>query len=296
MDAVLPLTAADLPRAEQILLPSLLRHYRDLGRLLVVCPSGDLVAMSARLHHHRVQVIDEATLVPEFAVCDRLGLPKVGGWFRQQLVKLAIAPRIQSDFVLTLDADVIALSDFGDADCIRHGRAIRHRHSKDSNPQWLDWAARVLDLPALDYQPGVTPAFLSRSVLIELADYIAKNVRPVSARFRAGTWLGRLSPRWRVDTWRGRLITSLPWTEYSLYDTFLAGTGRFSSVHTEPTDTLLLANSVWEPPHFVDWRPLTRDQEDRKILFSVVQSRVVADVAAVLARLSSSRPADRLSG
>ncbi len=296
MDAVLPLTSADLDRAEQILVPSLLRHYRDLGRLLVVCPPRDLVAISTRLQHPRIRVLDEATLVPEFAACDRLGLPKVSGWFRQQLVKLAIAPHLQSDFVLTLDADVIALSDFADADCIQHGRAIRHRHSKDSNPQWLDWAARVLGLPELDYQPGVTPAILSRSALLELGDYISRRPHPTSARFRVGVWLGRLSPRWHVDTWRGRLIASLPWTEYSLYDTFLAGTGRFSSVHSEPTDTLLLANSVWEAPDFADWRPLPRDQQGRKILFSVVQSRIVADVAAVLARLSPSRPAARLGG
>lgn len=179
MDAVLPVTAASCARAVAFLLPSLRRHYRDLDTLWVASPAADQAAVTALVQpampEFRVRFCADEELVPEFRIHERLGFPRVGGWYRQQLVKLAFAEHVTSEFYLVLDDDLLAVSDFGDHDCLPAGRALRgqdragHRarnlppDSPSNLDVWLTWSARVLQCEPLDYQPDVTPCILARS-------------------------------------------------------------------------------------------------------------------------------------
>src|SRR5690606_42105927 len=54
------------------------------------------------LHDALPILLSEDALVPE------LREHRARGWYRQQLIKLAIAERVASDYYLTFDADVVA--------------------------------------------------------------------------------------------------------------------------------------------------------------------------------------------
>jgi hypothetical protein len=302
MDAVLPVTAASCARAVAFLLPSLRRHYRDLETLWVASPGADLGAVKALVQPaapgFRVRFCADEDIVPEFHLHERLGFPRVGGWFRQQIVKLAFAEHVTSEFYLILDDDLLAVSDFGDVDCLPEGRALRgqdragHRarqiapDSPDNLDIWLTWSGRVLQCPPLDYQPDVTPSILSRAAVRQLAGWLEEHCRPGAARWKLGALFGRLTGTRGLRSWRGRLLASLPWTEYTLYDTFLVRHGDFGAYHREPTDTLLLGNAAWNLQQFERWRPRPTDDHGRRLLFNLVASRSGPAIEAVAARLA----------
>ena len=273
MDAVLPLVAADCERARSNLLPSLERFYADLGTLWVICPERDVAAIRTALGRAHVEVLDERALVPEFEAARRLGFRPVNGWFKQQLVKLAAADLVRSEFFLTLDADVFAVAAWGDADVIRGARALRQKDKLEYYPEWLAWAGRVLRTPALDYQPGLTPAILARAALHRLAAWAERELAPEAKRWRLSRVTGLLGVKWDLRSWRGRLLANLPWTEYGLYDTFLVRERLFDTFHFLPEDTLLLGNGVWQAAAFDRWQPRDRDEQGRRLLFNLVQSR-----------------------
>src|SRR5947209_7468539 len=111
IDAVLPLLADDIPRA-QLLARSLARFFPELGTCWVVTPRKDLEAVSAAFPSSPYRVVAEDELIPElrpgssfFRVASMLGAQGYVGWYVQQLVKLAAADIVSGDFYLTLDSD-----------------------------------------------------------------------------------------------------------------------------------------------------------------------------------------------
>src|SRR5215813_6569601 len=124
IEAILPLTARDLPRA-RILLASLRRHALGLRRLWVVCPPADGAQLSRELASGAAPwttcVLPETELAPELAYASWFR-----GWYRQQLLKLAIAERIGTPNYLTLDADVICVRRVTPEDLAPHGKGLCH--------------------------------------------------------------------------------------------------------------------------------------------------------------------------
>jgi hypothetical protein len=303
MDAVLLLTADSCRRVAKFLLPSLQRHYHDLGTLWVVSPHRDVAAVRREVEGAetglRHSFLSDEEVVPELVLHQRLGFPRVSGWYRQQLVKLAIVDRISGDFYLTLDDDMFAVTDFGDPDCIAANRALRsqdragHRArilppgSPSNLDDWLTWSAEVLQCAPLDYQPEVTPSIFSCAAVRQLAGWLESNARPAARRWRVSAIASAIVATRGLRTWRGRLLALLPWTEYTLYDTFLVRHGDFVAYHREPTDTLLLGNAVWLVPQFENWRPRASDDSGRRLLFNLVASRSGITVEEVAARLKS---------
>src|ERR1019366_8238527 len=195
-------------RAAAFLLPSLRRHYRDLGALWVVSPRRDGAIVRAEVEGAktglRLCFLADEEVVPELILHERLGFPRVGGWYRQQLVKLAIVDRIAGDFYLTLDDDMFAVTDFGDADCIAAGRALRsqdrvgHRtrnlppDSPENLDGWLTWSAGILHCAPLDYQPDVTPSILACAAVRHLAAWLEAHAQPAARRWLISAIASRL--------------------------------------------------------------------------------------------------------
>lgn len=276
IDAVLPLTAGDVERA-RILLRSLERFFVDLGTCWVVAPDADLDVIRTAVHDRRCRVVAESAVIPELGFYNwmrrtvgRSHAP-VPGWHVQQLVKLAIADRIDSPFYLTLDADVICTRTVRFADLIQDGRAIADRHPHDIHAQWYGWAERVLGRRRSGWTHGVTPALLSRAAVLLLQRCLEGRVHPVLRG------LARLMPRSSLPAailagWRSYLLRNLPWTEYALYNTFLEATGRYTDYHIDGGRTRLYGNSVWQKDQFPSWDPGKSFLGDRTFFFSVVQS------------------------
>jgi hypothetical protein len=277
LDAVLPLTTGDVERA-QILFRSLERFFEPLHTCFVVAPDHDLAAVRRRVPRERYSVLGESEVIPEiayFRVTARLRGklrvvgPPIHGWFVQQLVKLAIAPRIGTAFYLTLDADVFCVRPTRYRDLVREGRALVQT-SPPNHPEWNDDAERVLGLPRSGRQYAVTPAVLSRDAVTALARHLEGRVPPRLQRLAARA----PHPRVRdvLASWRSFLLRNLPWTEYAVYHTFLEQTGLFDAYHVLGGDDAIYANVVWMESQFEDWNADAIFHGDGGPCFSAVQS------------------------
>ena len=280
MDAVLPLRRHDLERSK-VLLCSLDRFFAGLGRVFVVVPDADhnLVERELRPTSPRVQkrVVAETEIVPELGTYRR-----VGGWYKQQLIKLAISEHIASDFYLTLDADVVATRPVSPADLVRDGRALMHVLEEDLHPLWYTRTATLLDRPMrrTGVVHNVTPAVLAREGVMELARHFdarwrsrhyARGGRQVRQRWARLCYASRSE----FAAWRLFLVSALPWTEYALYYSFLEAYDRFSAYHIEhPVCLYDIERSVWHPTHvpFETWSPEALFRGRGPPFFAVFQS------------------------
>ena len=287
LDAVLPLTARDSERAS-ILARSLERHFSGLGTLWAVTPDADCAALQRVLGAFSIpgelRVIPETELVPELAHAR----PWLRGWYRQQLVKLAIAARIQTDNYLTLDADVICVRPVTPAALAPDGRGLCHVLADTSHDAWYRGSSELLGLPCL---PGgtlhnLTPAILNREAVLDLQRHLCE--RAVHGIYRRGLRglrqrallkLQRRRPA-AADAWRLYLIAGTPWTEYTLYYTFLEASDRFERYHARSEFCIYaVEGSIWRPgrQRFEDWEPKALFEGEGPPYFALVQS--IADIA-----------------
>ncbi|HLV67074.1 MAG TPA: DUF6492 family protein [Polyangiaceae bacterium] len=289
LDAVLPLTLRDAPRA-RILLRSLERFCPVLGRLFLVTRAGDVASIERSLGAEflpgKLEVLSEDALVPE------LSAHRARGWYRQQLIKLAIAERVESDYYLTLDADVVATRPITLERLLPSGRAPctllpgEHR----------DWyAATEKLLGTRGAHPGklhsVTPALLAREGVRALTESLDRRFR--ERRFSPGMrglrqrWLA-LRARGRGEPWRLFLLGGLPWTEYALYYTFLEASGEFERFHVLSDVPIYdVRHSVWyrDREQFPSWDPAPLFAGEGPPFFVVIQSNTGLDPALVSERL-----------
>jgi len=273
LDAVLPLTLADADRA-RILFRSLERFFEPLRLCLVVVPDAEADALRREVPGGgRYLVVAESLLVPELPWHQALGRLRARvrtgapahGWHVQQLVKLAAADLVATPFFLTLDADVICVRPTTIDDLVVEGRAVA-QITPPHHPEWNDAAAEILGLPRSGRQHGVTPAVLARDGVRALARHLEE---------RAG------------EPWRRHLLRRLPWTEYSLYGTFLEGVGRWDDLHVDGGETALYGNGVWIHGQWPDWDPAGFVGDPAAPPFAVVQSATRIGAGEIEARVGS---------
>jgi hypothetical protein len=154
-------------------------------------------------------VINEEDLLP--ALRD---FPKCGGWYRQQLIKLAAANLVNTEFFLTLDADVILCKPLRLEDLVRSGRALLHPADRHKHTNWWRGSSQVLGVSANLSMPGmsVTPAVLSQTLCQRL--------------------FSRLTERY-WQHWASVLMqrTDMVWTEYTLYYLIAEHAGLIEKFH-----------------------------------------------------------------
>jgi hypothetical protein len=222
ISAVLPLKASgsydvnDLKRAH--ILFSSLQHFAAPGlisELFVIVPSAEIELVEQEYscwQSLNIKVMAEDHLIPELKK-----YPKMRGWRKQQLLKIAIANLVENDFYLTLDADVICLKPLEENKLIVDGKALLQYEPRSQHPKWWKSSARILNMSP-DVGPKnlgmtVTPALLSRTLSQKL-------MRELSANKVAEDWADVLcslhDPANIKNWWIGRYL-KLKWTEYSLY-------------------------------------------------------------------------------
>jgi hypothetical protein len=280
----MPLKAADLDRYLRLQRPTFERFYGDLGVTRIITPSADRRAIRAATRHlPGIKVLDERMVVPELLL-RRWISAHTSNWYIQQLVKLAAVARCRAPFVLVLDADVFAVQDVTDRDLVVDGRALRPTTPASAHPDWIAWAAGVLDLAPLDYSAKVTPGVLAPEAVRLLAQHIQRTVVPTGRLVRTAARIPGV--RTLIPSWRTRLLGALPWTEYQLYDTYLVRSGRFEQFHRYTTDPVFTGNSVWEIAAFGDWHA-GPSRAGAEYFFSVVQSSTGVAVETVEAKLEA---------
>lgn len=235
------------------LLRSFVKYFNqsDLLEFFVVCPDREVSCASALLSSiitdPRYKVIGELNVCPDIkeAIDPKTG--KVDGWRAQQLVKLAMAAYVSSEFYVTLDSDILCVRPFSYSSLSRDGKAITNIETlADYHRLYTkSFAERESRIKATRYQIsaevigyqrprtsigrfyGETPVVLCTKSVRELTKYL-------DARFQR---------RWSLA-----LALTGCWTEYTLYFQFLEVTGQLQNVclFGGCNSVLDLERSVWQ--------------------------------------------------
>jgi hypothetical protein len=217
LDACLPLLRKDYERF-LLLDRSLKAHLPDLRTCWVVVADSEYDELKG-CFEKPYQVIPESLLAPEIDEFRRLAFPRTEdrqrrhllGWYIQQIAKLAIAERVETTFYLTLDADVQCIRPTRYDELVRDGRAVVNTEPEDWHPAWYRRAEQILGYQRSGVNYGVTPSLLNRDGVLRLQGYL----------FERGA----------AENWRLYLMRNTPWTEYTLYHTFLEGAGLWDRYH-----------------------------------------------------------------
>jgi hypothetical protein len=279
LDAVLPLVVKDLERVA-LLRESMDRFAGDISTCWVVAPDDQLAQITESFaRYERWQVVGEAEVLGRrrrvrFAEFPGGSRQRRGNWYLQQIVKLAACSRSEARYCVTLDADVIALRPIKERDIAPEGRAVtQFEPLPQAHPHWYDGSARVLGMPRSPWHHAVTPAVLSPEVCRSLIAYLDARRGPLTR------------------DWISYLMRRTPWSEYSLYNTYLEGVGGFDRYHVRVEGPVLYGDAVWSLEDFAGWSGGWISGHEP--LFTLVQSTTGLSVDQVRSRLRDGQPADR---
>ncbi|MBJ92415.1 MAG: hypothetical protein CL577_07415 [Alteromonadaceae bacterium] len=292
ISAVLPLKACgsydvnDLKRAH-ILFTSLSTFMAPglISELFIVVPEQEVELVKqeyARWQALNIIVLSEDELLPEFK-----RYPKMRGWRKQQLVKIAIADKVANEFYLTLDADVVCLKPLTEQQLIVDGKALLQYEQRAQHPKWWRSSARLLGISA-DIGPKgvgmtVTPALMSRTI----SQQLMQQLTPKAAN---QNWVDGLcslhNPSDPRNWWIGRYL-KLKWTEYSLYYLCALKLDMLHKFHviagTETVPQLLLIHDSHPYEH---WQVADSFAPENPGLFCVVGSKTRLPPKQVFERLA----------
>ena len=280
LDAVLPLIFDDYQRF-RILDASLKKFLKDLRKLFIIVPDREVEKFQLKIKDNDYKIVPETAVVPEFKLRWFRNYP---GWNKQQLIKLAAAEIVETDFYLTLDADIICVRPTNCDDLVKDGRACCYRlnrleKSAEEFKQWYRNAERVLKIGQPAYHYDVTPVVLSKEGMLMLHKHLARTSRGSRIGFSkrdllcwGANLLAKFIPRIPFAKWRLYLLRSGDWTEYSLYYTFLEAFDLFEKYHFL-LDKRVSGNSVWYLDQYDTWDPADSFVGERTFHFTVIQSK-----------------------
>lgn len=210
----------DLFRAAA-LIKSLIKNnsMSSLSSLIIVAPEQAMDTIRALVALYSGQgsfeIVSEADLFSDREISE---MSSIGGWHRQQIIKLA-CPRLTShQCVLTLDSDVLNFGPLKLSDLAPNG-GIPTQFGAQFDA-WKQGSAELLQVLPPDLTMGVTPAFLSRDIILELHKILAQK----------GTgWLEVL-----CDASKAKI----QWTEYMLYQMAGLRTGLWDQMHVESSKVI----------------------------------------------------------
>jgi len=192
-----------------------------------------------------IECIAESTI---FSNAEKKSMEAVGGWTRQQLIKLA-APRFTSEkTLLTLDSDVLNIRRL-DVKELAPGGFIPIQFGPQHGP-WVHDSAKLAGIAKPSVTMGVTPAFLSLEVLAVL---------------HAG--LSTPTESW-VETLCGASAAKVQWTEYMLYQCFAIKAGLWEQLHKAASGCIY--DGIWRNTA-INSQIFSRFSE-KKAVFLVCQS------------------------
>jgi hypothetical protein len=226
-----------------------------LEEFIIVTRSADMEAVRSAvqtgLNQQKLRILDENTICPEFLDDPETPSqwPKPNkGWYRQQLIKLAIHEHVQTEFYMTVDSDVIFTKPFSPDSLFKDGRGLLNTQYANDFKQLYreDIAAKEVKIRRARYKDagmvlkcsrpdqyldrwyGETPVLLSSKIVHGLTRHIEN------------TW---------DQPWRQVLLQMLPWTEYALYFQYAEFAGLLEKYHYagDMNSVLNLENSLWRP-------------------------------------------------
>ncbi len=293
IDAVLPLVLKDAQRAE-LLFASLAQNFSGLRQIWVVCPDAQVRSIKARFTTlnlpFELRIEPELSIVPEFSLKVRQS-----GWFRQQMIKLAIYEHVESDLYLTLDADVVCSRRVTAEQLAGNGKGACFRFEFPEQAYWYKQVEDVLRIkvPHLGISHNVTPALLHRAGVQAVRQHIEAMI--ACSQYSRG--LRGIKQRWHLfksvkhahyAAWRIFLVAGRPWTEYALYYSLLEATNCFNDYHTLTDCIYDIQRSLWHASDSqipVAWDPKPAFSGDGPPWFIVAQSNTGISAEKIQQRL-----------
>ncbi|HEY4283527.1 MAG TPA: DUF6492 family protein [Chthoniobacterales bacterium] len=276
IDVVLPLKiharegASDLDRFGKLELPSFDRFFADKDKIrwLLIVPGEDLKVVEERIRDFpqwNIRVLNEDELCPR--------LKSESGWHKQQILKLAAARVVTSNYYLVLDADVVLKRPARLSDFFSNGKPILQKNVAGAHWDWWLGSKEILaskvqiteDSTVMD----VTPEFLHRETCLALQDAIAL--------------------RNNTDDWDVFLFGSRDkdWTDYTLYWLFVLESGLDHELYDWSAKQMYDGIWEWGQVNRLSRRHLRQIFEpNADSFFFIVQSNIGLDLTFVQNRLS----------
>jgi hypothetical protein len=300
----------DLFRLTNILLPSLLKYLdvRQIHDFIVVVPDNEcsqvqdsLAQFASRLSIRVIPETDVLKQIPGWnlhrcltllsrirrkinTVCPTLlwrlfgrnqrkaNWFELGGWYKQQLLKLFVAKLVKTPFYLTCDADLCLTREANCTVLFPGGKALIELEIISNHPEWWSSSAAMLDsqfrLQPSDTGMSVTPAILSSKVVNSLLLHLEQKAREK-----------------KYLTIFDYMVNNSGWTEYTLYWLHLLNFHKpddfyYFSEDTEHISLFDIRNSLWLESQLLQQGSLknkiTSAFGNKNSLFLVVQSNSVA--------------------
>lgn len=300
LSAVLPIklplesVEGDLERAEMLFktLQVFATEEQVFEKIVIVAGDRDIAPIQQRLSaysHIEVSYINEDQLVPEFRKH-----PTVGGWTRQQVIKLAAHRVMDTPYYMTFDCDVLCTRRLSLETLLPDGRALIQLGSRDIRPTWWSSSAKMLRLDPKMNEPGmqVTPAILST----EICDLLLRELDVLGGPANGLEYLMKPLDRFALQRLQPGYKKKFRWTEYTLYHLFAESRDLVSKFHTvcgtgEHPQLLISDHSVWMAEDFEKWEPAKAFAPEDPGLFCVVQSNTALEPSQVWSRVAEFIPA-----
>jgi hypothetical protein len=282
LTGILPLTLADLGRSA-LLLRSMntCGMLEELVSLIIVTKDAEWKAIRGIFEHGygnggKIKVLPESLILLSLAsTAEATATAVVEGYAVQMLIKLAVAKFVETEFYITLDADVICTaSPFSSEQFLFHDESGCVRATYEDEPRhvhptwWKDSGAFLgIDVAYADKGGfGVTPAVLSATGSLFTLRLLEHRWGPDYEKKVLSMWMS---------------AEGTMWSEYTLYRLALDELQMFDALHEHPSN--ISAFNVWYS-HDLPWQADSAF-EDESSAFSVVQSTSGAresDIAKLL--------------
>lgn len=254
MDIICPVIETDFDRF-LILMRTLKKFYRSEYRIFLVSPTGTSPTKDKKV----IPIKDE-----KLSKC-LTGIKCVDkGWWKQQVIKLLSHKLCDTDTIMVLDADCIAVRPFVDKNLLisKKIRTCFDFHESKPNQRsysnWYTGSSHILGLPHRKMEDfyNVTPTILSKNILKALEEYL---INLYGMRF-AEYLLRHVNTNGNGN-----------WTEYTLYHIFAENSGSFNKYHTIDPNFMMYDNCVWFEDQLETWSA-KKSFENPDFFFSVLQS------------------------
>ena len=197
--------------------------------------------------YQRIKLMKESELIPPLNFHNS-NIPKIderNGWFKQQIFKLAIAYKLQTQFYLILDSDCLFIKDFNSSDVFidKNDSILSYIQEEEMyvHEKWWEGSAELLGvispfMNSLKTGIGVTPQILSVDIVKKLCEFIENKFS---------------NNKWHSTLWSKRIVKIFPkitnWTEYTLYYLFAKRAGLFNKYHILKKNCFCnYSKSIWE--------------------------------------------------
>lgn len=260
LDIVCPYIERDKERFE-ILWMSIEKFLKIPNyRLFLVSPSGSKPIKSSKIISIKEKDLDPSLGDRKF---DKYG------WWKQQIIKLQSFKFCQTETILSIDCDCFLTKNLYYKNITFKNKPIISLHSEGSWDNWYDGSKSILRLPfnfSKKQRIGVTPLFLSRSILKSLDQYLHIMYGKNKTSFLLANTNDRYYPS---QIYKNQSDT---WSEYCLYHIYAEYTGLINKYHYIDNNKIISKNNFWKESEADLWDPKESFSKFSDGMFTVAQS------------------------